>query len=537
MFPKKKTPTRSYQFKLARDERLQWFQELTTKAARKLLEELWTEEWIQILGDSKLKAYKVINEAQMVLPNVYLPSRVRRGGAEWVGRLLRNQYKRMNCYYDCLEIVNWLGVETKDSKLLAIVMQHYRTKSKNGKTYSKYKKVMVQQTIAMIKNWYEKLAIDFSMFSYTDFVQPKISYFAFPYGPDDGQAIQYFSDEQTIHLKMKLPKTAEPRSISDWEWVEQELTIPEKIQEKIAQANSQQPKKPNLRTKILKGGLEYFFLQFPYEYPKEPKRNGKERVLAIDHGLKKIATAVVCEGGKQIAKPIMIKFKGSEYKHIEHLYDNIGGVQSKIAEQKKRRKNKQFGVKRREEERNKLYQKRNRLGEELAHTTTNILIQLALKWQCSKIIIEDLRGYKPPKGRRSWSRRLSEWLRGKLAFLLDYKCQEKGLTLVKVCPWNTSTHCPRCTAKGQKILGPNNLTADKKGRWFHCEACGFTADRDYIAAINIYRASFIDYKEIKSLKDTSPVPYTDSGTLHSTAPSGGSEMNYTNTIVVVTGNG
>ena len=210
---KKKDTIKSYQFKLPRDERLNWFQELTTKAAQKLLRELWSEEWLTKLGKSNLKAYKVINEAQMVLPNVYLPSRVRRGGAEWVGRLLRSQYKRMNCYYDCLEIVNWLGIETKDSKLLVIIMQHYRTESKNGKTCSKYKKVMVKQTIAMIKNWYKKLAIDFSMFSYTDFVQPTIKWFAFPYGPDDGQAIQYFSDEQNIDLKMKLPKTAEPRSI------------------------------------------------------------------------------------------------------------------------------------------------------------------------------------------------------------------------------------------------------------------------------------------------------------------------------------
>jgi len=533
----KKFLTKSYQFKLPQDERLIWFQELTTKAAKKLLDKLWSEEWITKQGESGLKAYKVINEAQVHLPDIYLPSRIRRGVAEWAGRILRGQYKQMNCYYDCLKVVNWLGVETKENKLVAVVMQHCRTKSKNGKTYPFYKKVMVEQTIAMIKNWHKKLSIDFSMFEYIDFVEPTIQNFAFPFGPDDKQAIQYQNDGQTIYLRMKLPNTAQPRSIADWQWVESELAIPEKILEKIDQANSSQPKKPVLQTKILKGGLEYFFLQFPWEFQKAKKRDGKERTLAIDLGLKKIATCVVCEDGKQVSKPIVIKLKGSQYRHIERLYGDIAGVQKQLSKQKKKRKSKQIGVNRKEEERRRLYRKRNRLGGELGHNSTNILIQLALDWSCTKIIIEDLRSYKPLQGKRSWSRRLSEWLRGRIANLLENKCQERRLTLQKVCPWNTSTHCPRCTIKGVKVLGPNNSIEDLKGRWFICHQCGFSADRDYIAAINIYRASFIDYQIIKSLKDTNPIPYMDIGTPHSTVSSGGSEMNCTNTIVVVTGNG
>ncbi len=164
-------------------------------------------------------------------------------------------------------------------------------------------------------------------------------------------------------------------------------------------------------------------------------------------------------------------------------------------------------------------------------------MKIALNWCGTKLVIEDLRNYKPSRGKRSWSRRLSEWLRGRIAFLLEYKCEETGLVLQKVCPWGTSSHCPRCTNKGRKVKGPNNLVEDDRGRWFQCSHCGFTADRDYIAVVNIYRASFIDYKQIKSLKDTSPVPYTDSGTPHSTVPSGGSEMNCTNKLVAVTGNG
>ncbi len=534
---KKKVPTKSYQFKLPTDERLTWFLELTTKTAKKLLEEIWLEESITKLGTSELKAYKVINEAQISLEGIYFPSRVRRGATEWIGRIIRGQYKRYQCFYNCLEIINWLGPETNENKLLSVVMQHCRTISKNGKTYPKYKKVMVEQTIAMILKWQQRQNNVFDLFSYTDIVKPEINKYAFPFGPDDGQAIQYNSDGETIHLRMKLPTCSEPKSKSDWEWVQSELVIPEKIKEKITRARSLQPLKPTLTKRTLKGGLNYFFLQFPWECPRTIRKEGNGRALAVDLGLKKVATIVICEDGKQISKPIFINLKGSNYHHIERLYNHIAEIQRQLAKQKKRRESNQRGVVRKEEERSKLYAKRNRLGEELAHTTTNILIKIAQMWSCTKIVIEDLRNYKPPKGRKSWSRRLSQWLRGRIANLLEYKRKEAGILLQKVCPWNTSSHCPRCSAKGQKVLGPNNLVAEKRGRFFHCPECGFIADRDYIAAINIYRASFIDYQEIKSLAQTSPVPYMDSGIPHSTVLSGGSEMNCTNQLVTMTGCG
>ncbi|MGC9778713.1 MAG: transposase [Candidatus Heimdallarchaeota archaeon] len=123
-----------------------------------------------------------------------------------------------------------------------------------------------------------------------------------------------------------------------------------------------------------------------------------------------------------------------------------------------------------------------------------------------------------------------------MAHTLEYKCQEKGLCLQKVCPWNTSSHCPRCTKEGLKVKGPNDLAADPKGRWFYCFHCGFEGDRDYIAALNIFGASFIDFRKFKSLKNTSPIPYMEMGTLRSTVPSGGPEMTQ-NGLVVVTGYG
>ena len=532
MFPKKQTIIKSYQFKITTNQQyLTYYQRLVEQAATKLLADLWSENWIERLRTSKQKTFTLINEAKVQIKQkgkkIYLPSRVRRGIAERVGIIIRKQYKRKRCYDDCLKVMELIGKEIPEKKLVRIVLQTYRT----NQNYPFYKKVMIQQTIQMIKKWYKKLAIDLNMISYCQLVQPEIKKFVFPFGVDDGQAIQYTCDGKCIQYRIKLPIIPQPKDRYDWLWFENKILLPEKIQKKIKTSFNQQPKRPMLLKKILKGGLKCFFLQFPWEFPKKPKNQSKERILAIDLGLKKLATCVVCEDEKQISKPIFINLKGSEYQHIERLYNHIKGIQQQKTKQEKRKESKRNDVEIKVEEQRRLYEKRNRLGEELAHTTTNILIQLAHNRQCTKIVIEDLRDYKPPRGKRSWSRRLSQWLRGRIAFILEYKCQEAGLTLMKVCPWNTSSHCPRCTAKGLKVKGPNNLLPDKKGRWFNCQECGFTADRDYIAAINIYRASFINYQTIKSLKDTNPVPYTDSGIPHSTVPSGGSEMNCNNTNI------
>lgn len=206
---------------------------------------------------------------------------------------------------------------------------------------------MVEQTITMITKWLKQLPNIFELFAYTDFVKPKIKRFAFPFGPDEGNAIQYFSNKEKVHIKMKLPTCTKPRSRKDWEWIEQELTTPTKIRAKIELALSLQPKNPTLRNQKLKGGLTHFFLQFPWEYPKTRKKEENGQVLAVDLGLKKVATIVIFENGKQISHPITIKLKGSQYRHVERIYNQIVGIQKQLAKEKKGKQTKRSKNKRR----------------------------------------------------------------------------------------------------------------------------------------------------------------------------------------------
>lgn len=90
--------TQSYPLKLPQkgilQQHINHLKELNMDAGRQLLEKLWTEEWIDVLQDEKKQAYKVFGEKQVVLSKegqqLYLPSRIRRGIAERVGRILRS---------------------------------------------------------------------------------------------------------------------------------------------------------------------------------------------------------------------------------------------------------------------------------------------------------------------------------------------------------------------------------------------------------------------------------------------------------------
>lgn len=502
------THLKNYLFKIILPENkqhyLEYFKQLVVEATRQTLENIWSENLIKQLGRTTIKPHCIVKSSRVFLEQegirLYLPSRVRMGIAERIGRILRSQYKRMRCFYDCLRIIELVGVNVSETKLKQIM--NYTHQNNNGVPY--YKKVLLQQTIQFIKNW-QKFNIDLHMFSYCDLVKPTIKRFVLPFGPDNYRELDYKVENNTIWFKIRLPTTSNSRSIKDWEWVEGTIPIPEKLQEKIKESSNMHPKKPRMLSKKLKGGKEHFFFYFPWEFTQQQNIQGnRNRVLAVDLGLKKIATAVVCEKKKQLVRPIYIKLASKQYRHIERLYLHLEGLSKQIElnpEDKRKR-----------EEEARIYRKLARIKHQLVHSTTNALIEIVKHWQCETIALEDLRMIKPKRGRKKWSRQLNEWLYGQLTRILLQKCNLERINVIKVSPWGTSKHCPRCTKPiGQNVLGPNNHTPKKSGRWFYCPECGFTSDRDYVAALNVYRASFIDYRKIKSLKDTSPIPYMEIG--------------------------
>ncbi len=91
------------------------------------------------------------------------------------------------------------------------------------------------------------------------------------------------------------------------------------------------------------------------------------------------------------------------------------------------------------------------------------------------IYIEDLRSWNGPRGLNK-SMRDAGWLR--FFEILLFKAEEAGKEVIKVPAASTTQKCSMCGEIVRKELSD---------RVHDCPFCGFRADRDYNAALNIYR--------------------------------------------------
>jgi putative transposase len=513
--------THTYPLKLPKQttlrRQLDILRDLALHAAHQLLETLWSDHWIDTIDSTrKKKAYKVIDEKRVILSFngrvVYLPSRLRRCIAEQVGRILRSQAIRKQCYYDVLRIVQLTGVKGNLNSLVrtvALTLANFEGKY--------YRWALIRQTLRMFRRYYYQLGLDLSVllqFPYTAVVKPQIRSFILPYSPDDGHAIRYDwqpeKDPLTINIRLKVPCRSQPSKRSHWVWREFSLSLPAKIQPRVNHPTSKLCA-PTLRYLTLKSGLTLPFLECAWSLdqnhnqPPQPLR--ANRVLATDLGVLNLTTSVICEAGSQLSAPLFWSPSKNILHKIEQLYHHIARLQRKLD----RYPVNWYGQGKHQQELERLYRKLNHYREEVLHIAGNQLLETALKWECKTLMLEDLRNYEPPKHKRKLSRKLSNWLRGALYQVLKYKAKRFGIKVVQISPRWTSSYCPRCGAKGEKISDPRTRKAIKRGRFFYCAVCTYLADRDYIAAVNIYRMYQENRKKRFSLKQAKPVPYMATG--------------------------
>lgn len=65
----------------------------------------------------------------------------------------------------------------------------------------------------------------------------------------------------------------------------------------------------------------------------------------------------------------------------------------------------------------------------------------------------------------------------RLEYWIGWQCEKNGVPLIIVEPKGTSSTCPRC---GSKLI-------ESGYRRMRCPRCGFEADRDTVAILNIER--------------------------------------------------
>ncbi|MHA1833811.1 MAG: RNA-guided endonuclease TnpB family protein [Candidatus Baldrarchaeia archaeon] len=123
------------------------------------------------------------------------------------------------------------------------------------------------------------------------------------------------------------------------------------------------------------------------------------------------------------------------------------------------------------------YSKRekNRAKDFMHKLTTKITKELR-KFK-SGAILENLKNIKSKILNRSrdLNRKLSKWNARTFQFMLEYKLKWLGLPVKYVDPRNSSKTCPLCSGR----------MTTYEGRLMKCKKCGFIADRDVIAVLNL----------------------------------------------------
>ena len=521
-------PKLSYSFKLAAQlPALEQFRRVVTPLYEELVNLLWTDQTLDKLAATRKKTYKVIGEAVVnetpTGKRLYVPSRVRRGITEHIGRVLRSQAERRQCWRAVLSAVQVTGVT---GNLDCLVKQVFRTIVVFRGEYYHY--AIIRQQLRTLRRYYYCTGVDLQFLQsllYTQFVKPRLSAFVFPYAADDGldgQSVKLEDRGTAFAVALKLPTTATPQKRADWQWFDFTLPVPAKLAKRL-QAFKRHVHLPRLEYRTLKGSLERPFLQIPFTVQKKTlPALVQERVLSVDLGIIHLACSVVNQAGTQVSPPAFFTLPHSYSRKIEKLYTQLSRLQRRL----RRRHPHAPGQRRRARESQRLLRKGNSLRREIVHLLTKHLVQRAIRWQASTIVLEDLRSYHPPRGQGVSSRKLSEWLRGAVYEVLTYKAALDGIAVRRVNPRYTSSYCPRCGKKGRKISDPRRRRRTVRGRFFHCPHCHFVADRDYVGALNVYRRYCAQQKQNYSLKTAPLLPYmarsshstASGGTLHPTRP-------------------
>jgi len=176
-------------------------------------------------------------------------------------------------------------------------------------------------------------------------------------------------------------------------------------------------------------------------------------VLGVDLGLRNSAT--VCS-----SRPIFIKHRHLLYK-ITYYWRQIDRLKSKLP--KGQRTSKRI---------RRLWTKIRRINNFIAHDTSAKIVKIAIREQ-KAIALEKLEV--PNNGHnRKWSRRLSNWVRGKITKYIQYKAKLNGIPVIFVNPAHTSRKCHLCGGDGERFSSI-----------FKCKVCGRIYNADFNASKNI----------------------------------------------------
>ena len=308
-------------------------------------------------------------------------------------------------------------------------------------------------------------------------------------GPKMGQSYRLTLDLEagTAALLFRFP---DEQGVWQWRKTPVVITLPEIVKTRLKEGEHLSP---TLREHVHADGSRMAVLDFIVNIPKAPLPTWEqvERVIGFDWGVHGFITAVVLDTqSNQIGRPFFLNTGGIDG-HQARTRRQIDELKAKRDQLSHDDLGRQFY----DQEITRcwrLYEARNR---ELAHLAANLLLLLATVFRCSLISGESLKTLKSTgrgkgvRGKwRNW--RNNATIRGEIWRMLRYKCHLAGIRFRSEKPRQSSHTCPRCGESAQTYRSPrleHRSDPVKWGRWLVCSHCGYSADRDYVASVNIAR--------------------------------------------------
>lgn len=196
-----------------------------------------------------------------------------------------------------------------------------------------------------------------------------------------------------------------------------------------------------------------FFLVAVCDIP-EDKEIKVEGVIGVDLGIVEIATTSEGES-----------FSGEQIEEKRKWYAERKATLQSVGTRSAKRRLRQLSG------------REARFRKDVNHQISKRIVERA-KGTRSAIVLEDLTGIrKRVTVRRSERAKHHRWAFYQLRQFLTYKAQRAGVPVVLVDPAYTSRTCSVC--------GHCEKKNRKSQSRFECEACGYTANADYNAAVNI----------------------------------------------------
>ena len=214
--------------------------------------------------------------------------------------------------------------------------------------------------------------------------------------------------------------------------------------------------------------------------------------VAVDLNVKNLAVITVRQHSR-IVESVFIKDKGLD----QHRYRHLTQISKKQWLSGKPVKGEHNCA--------RLWQHVRRMNRDAAHKTARAIARVCAKYPGCVLLFERLRKIKAKGESKSHrlNRKQANQLRGQINQISRENAFAQATVTVEVNPWGTSQHCSRCGAKGERFsVRAGQRERARGGKLFRCSICGYEAQADFNASVNLHHSFYAEFCWHKKPKST-----------------------------------